>query len=129
MNIKREGFTSIPLLAKKKSILDQECSELLVGQALDEIFRQFQVLISKHKAIEANADFLEKSDWHMVNTNLKNKLIQYVLNLKTGEDGKDKSEQSLPASSKSELVGEKQIDTTESRNNKEETSVEESRLA
>ena len=42
IKIKQEGFTAIPEILKQKSaIQDNPYCELLVGQALDEIFRCF----------------------------------------------------------------------------------------
>ena len=41
INIKKDGFTNIPEMSKNKSVLDHNWSELLVGQALDEMFRIF----------------------------------------------------------------------------------------
>jgi hypothetical protein len=54
MRIKNKGV-GIPELAKKKSILDQDSSELLVGQALEEMFRILSRHMKEKKALKTRA--------------------------------------------------------------------------
>ena len=46
-----EGSTSIPEISKKKSIVDENAAELLVNQALNEIFRSLYKMSCDYKKI------------------------------------------------------------------------------
>ena len=54
MRIKNKGV-GIPELAKKKSILDQDSSELLVSQALEEMFRILSRHMKEKRALKTRA--------------------------------------------------------------------------
>ena len=51
MKLKTQGFTKIPEITKKKSVVDENVAELLVNQALNEIFRCLHKMTCDYKKI------------------------------------------------------------------------------
>ena len=61
VNLKEGGFTSVPKLSRMVTIVDQNYSQMIVSQAINEIFRSFSWILKDYKVMRANLDQKLKS--------------------------------------------------------------------
>ena len=101
MKLKETGFTDIPEISRKKSVLDDDISELIVGEALNEFFKVFQQVIDDKAKIARHVDKL-------LDKEINGKLLEEILALKEKDGSNEDSKQNEDKNSSATT----QIDTT-----------------
>ena len=61
VELKTKGFTSIPKLTRMSTVMDQNYAELIVTNAINEVFRVFNKVLEDYNVIERNISKMHSS--------------------------------------------------------------------